>query len=110
MTTAYETACLNHDHATVASAKYSSDFKREAVVLAKGSQGPAAAASALGLELQTLLSWMALDAGSPLMTSGADTTSPDQAEIERLKGELTMDKMERDVIEKTTEFFDKARQ
>jgi transposase-like protein len=109
MTTAYETACLNHDHEIEVGMQYTPDFKREAVRLAKGSQGAVATATALGITERTIRFWMQAYPESPLVTASTKTPSADQTEIARLRGELTMDKMERDVLESTIGFFDKAR-
>ncbi len=109
MTTPYETACQIHEHEMVVSAGYSPDFKREAVRLAKGKQGTAATANALGVTEQTLHCWMESHPEGLLMRSGTKKLGPEQVEIGRLKDELTMDKMERDALEKTIRYFDSAR-
>jgi len=109
MSTAYETACEIHKQEEAESAKFAPEFKTEAVRLARGEQGFAAAVRVLGISERTLRHWVDADPLSPMMTSGTPAQNSDQAEIARLKCALTRDKMERDVVAKTTEYFDHER-
>jgi transposase len=90
-------------------AKYTLEFKLEAVRLVKGGQSMAATAKILGIAEQTLHNWVRADKDGRL--TGADTrpVSPEQMEIARLRAELARVKMERDILGKATAYFAKER-
>ena len=89
-------------------ARYTLEFKQEAVRLVEGGQSIAAAARSLGVVDQTLFNWVKAKKLGRL--SGADRTpvSAEQMEISRLRAELARVKMERDILGKATAYFAKG--
>jgi transposase len=90
-------------------ARYTQEFKHEAVRLVQGGQSMAAAARALGVVEQTLFNWIKAHREGKL--KGADSlvkVSSEQMEISRLRAELARVKMERDILEKATAYFAKG--
>ncbi len=90
-------------------ARYTLEFKQEAVRLVTGGQSIAAAARSLGVVDQTLFNWVKAERQGRL--KGADKTkvvSAEQMEISRLRAELVRVKMERDILGKATAYFAKA--
>jgi transposase len=89
-------------------ARYTLEFKQEAVRLVEGGQRQSAVAKNLGVAEQTLFNWVKASRLGQL--KGADTTpiSAEQMEIARLRAELSRVKMERDILGKATAYFAKA--
>jgi transposase len=89
-------------------ARYTLEFKQEAVRLVEGGQSIAAVARILGEVEQTLFSWVKAQRAGKL--SGADrrAVSAEQMEISRLRTGLARVKMERDILGKATAYFAKA--
>lgn len=88
-------------------ARYTLEFKEEAVRLVKGGERQATVAKNLGLAEQTLHNWIkSSDAGS-LKGEKTATVSKEQMEISRLRAELSHVKMERDILKKATAYFAK---
>ena len=90
-------------------ARYTQEFKQEAVRLVEGGQSMAAADRTLGVVEQTLFNWIKAHREGKL--KGADSrvkVSPEQMEISRLRAELARVKMERDILEKATAYFAKG--
>jgi transposase len=90
-------------------ARYTLEFKQEAVRLVEGGQSIAAAARTLGVVEQTLFNWVKAHRQGKL--KGADskpTVSAEQMEISRLRAELARVKMERDILGKATAYFAKG--
>jgi transposase len=90
-------------------ARYTLEFKQEAVRLVESGQSIAAAARSLGMVDQTLFNWVKASREGKL--KGADSlckVSAEQMEISRLRAELTRVKMERDILEKATAYFAKG--
>jgi transposase len=88
-------------------ARYTLEFKEEAVRLVKGGERPAVVAKNLGLAEQTLHNWIkASDAGG-LKGEKTQAVSKDQMEISRLRAELSRVKMERDILKKAAAYFAK---
>ena len=90
-------------------ARYTLEFKQEAVRLVEGGQTIAAAARTLGVVDQTLFNWVKSQRQGKL--TGADSKAPvsaEQMEISRLRAELARVKMERDILGKATAYFAKA--
>lgn len=81
-------------------ARYTLEFKQEAVRLVEGGQSQASVARSLGVADQTLFNWVKASRQGAL--KGADRTpvSAEQTEISRLRAELARVKMERDILEK----------
>ena len=89
-------------------ARYTLEFKQEAVRLVEGGQSQALVAKNLGVAEQTLFNWVKASRQGSL--KGADSTpvSAEQMEIARLRAELARVKMERDILGKATAYFAKA--
>ena len=79
-------------------ARYTLEFKQEAVRLVEGGQSIAAAARTLGLVEQTLFNWVKARRQGRLTG----------AEGKAVRAELAGVKMERDILEKATAYFAKA--
>src|SRR6218665_3825015 len=89
-------------------ARYTLEFKQEAVRLVHGGQNIAAAARTLGVVAQTLFNWVKADRLSKLTGADSKAVSVEQMEISRLRAELARVKMERDILGKATAYFAKA--
>lgn len=88
-------------------ARYTGEFKQEAVRLVEAGQSIAATARSLGLVEQTLYNWIkAQRQGKPLDGPEKPVTA-EQMEISRLRAELARVKMERDILGKATAYFAK---
>ena len=91
-------------------ARYTLEYKQEAVRLVEAGQSIAAAARSLGMVDQTLFNWVKASREGKL--KGADSASKvsaEQMEISRLRTELARVTMERDILEKATAYFAKGR-
>jgi len=92
-----------------ARARYTLEFKQEAVRLVESGQTMAAAARSLGVVEQTLFNWVKAQREGRL--TGADSrskVSAEQMEISRLRAELARVRMERDILGKATAYFAKG--
>jgi transposase len=90
-------------------ARYTLEFKQEAVRLVESGESIAAAARKLGMIDQTLFNWVKASREGRL--KGADSSSKvsaEQMEISRLRAELARVKMERDILGKATAYFAKG--
>jgi len=90
-------------------ARYTLEFKQEAVRLVESGESIAAAARKLGMIDQTLFNWVKASREGRL--KGADSASKvsaEQMEISRLRAELARVKMERDILGKATAYFAKG--
>ena len=94
----------------LARARYTLEFKLEAVRLVKGGQSMTATAKILGIPEQTLGNWIKADREGRLTGPGTKPVSPEQMEIARLRAELARVKMERDILGKATAYFAKTRE
>jgi transposase len=86
-------------------ARYTLEFKQEAVRLVESGQTIAAAARSVGMVEQTLFNWVKASREGTLR--GADKplkVSAEQMEISRLRAELARVKMERDILGKATAY------
>jgi len=90
-------------------AKYTLEFKQEAVRLVESGQTLAAAARSLGLVDQTLHNWVQAERQGKLRGAEKKAVSAEQMEISRLRAELARVKMERDILGKATAYFAKER-
>jgi len=88
-------------------ARYTLEFKEEAVRLVAGGERPATVARNLGLSEQTLHNWVKAAAKGGLKGPTAPAVSAEQMEISRLKSELSRVKMERDILKKAAAYFAK---
>jgi len=82
-------------------ARYTLEFKIEAVRMVRNGQSQAAAAKILGISTQTLNAWIKADDAGKLNGAGKQV-SAEQMEIARLRAELARVKMERDILGKAT--------
>ena len=88
-------------------AKYTLEFKMEAVRLVRNGQSSADVAKILGVPKGSLENWIRCDDNGSL-TSGKDKViSQEQMELARLRAELARVKMERDILKKATAYFAK---
>jgi transposase len=88
-------------------ARYTLEFKLEAVRLVRAGQSAADTAKVLDVAEQTLYNWIKLDRAGQLNGTDTKPVSPEQMEIARLRAELSRVKMERDILKKATAFFAK---
>lgn len=89
-------------------ARYTLEFKQEAVRLVEGGQSIAAAAQTFGVVQQTLFNWVKAQRQGKLTGADSKPVSSEQMEISRLRAELAQVKMERDILGKATAYFAKA--
>ena len=83
-------------------ARYTLEFKEEAVRLVTSGERVATVARNFGLSEQTLHNWVKAAGNGGLKSSAAPAVSAEQMEISRLRTELSRVKMERDILKKTT--------
>ena len=86
-------------------AKYTREFKLEAVRLVKGGQAASVTAKILGIPKASLENWVRLSAKGGLKGAGDKPVNPEQMELARLRAELARVKMERDILKKATAYF-----
>ena len=79
-------------------AKYTLEFKLEAVRLVKGGQPASATAMIPGIPKASLENWVRLSAREELKGAGDKPVNPEQMELARLRAELARVKMERDIL------------
>ncbi len=91
-----------------ARARYTLEFKQEAVRLVEGGQSIAGAARTLGVVDQTLFNWVKAQCAGRLTGADSKPVSAEQMAISRLRAELARVKMERDILGKATAYFAKA--
>jgi transposase len=91
-------------------ARYTLEYKLEAVRMVKGGQSLAAVSRILGIADQTLHNWVKADRQDKLQGAGSAPVSAEQMEIARLRAENARLKMEREILEKATAYFAKVRQ
>jgi len=81
-------------------AKYTLEFKLEAVRLVKGGQEVSVTARVLGIPKATLGNWIRASEKGELRGAGDRPVSAEQMELARLRAELARVKMERDILKK----------
>ena len=79
-------------------ARYTLEFKQEAVRLVEGGQSIAAVARTLGVVDQTLFNWVKAHRAGKLTGADSKLVSAEQMEIARLRAELARVTMERDIL------------
>lgn len=92
----------------MARARYTLEFKQEAVRLVEGGQSIAAVARTLGVVDQTLFNWVKASRAGKLTGADSKPVSAEQMEIARLRAEPARVKMERDILGKATAYFAKV--
>src|ERR1035441_344698 len=93
----------------VTRARYTLEFKQEAVRLVESGQSIASASRTLGLVEQTFFNWV--KAHREGMLKGADNRSnvpAEQMKISRLRADLARVTMERDILGKAMAYFAKG--
>jgi transposase-like protein len=88
-------------------ARYTLEFKLEAVRLVKAGQEASVTARVLGIPKQTLSNWVRSAEKGELLGAGDRPVSAEQMELARLRAELARVKMERDILKKATAYFAK---
>ena len=88
-------------------ARYTLEFKLEAVRLVKAGQEVSVTARVLGVPKATLSNWVRLAERGELQGAGDKPVSAEQMELARLRAELARVKMERDILKKATAYFAK---
>ena len=86
-------------------ARYTLEFKQEAVRLVKNGQSIAAMARTLDVVDQTLFNWVNAQRQGRLLGANSKPVSAEQMEISRLRAELARVKMKRDILGKATAYF-----
>ena len=86
-------------------ARYTLEFKQEAVRLVRGGERVSTAARTLGVSVQSLDNWVKAEAAGRLRDVRGKTLTAEQMEIARLKSELSRVRMERDILKKATVYF-----
>ena len=79
-------------------ARYTLEFKQEAVRLVRSGQPVSAVARSLGISEQTLHNWLKAEAAGRLREVAGKAISVEQMEIARLKAELSKTRIERDIL------------
>ena len=87
-------------------AKYTLEFKMEAVRLVRNGQSSADVAKILGVPKGSLENWIRWDNLGQL-TGSKSQVIQEQMELARLRAELARVKMERDILKKATAYFAK---
>ena len=86
-------------------AKYTLEFKMEAVRLVKTGQSVAMTAKVLGIPKGSLSNWVRFSERGQLGGAGERPVTPEQMELARLRAELARVKMERDIAKKAAAYF-----
>jgi len=89
-------------------ARYTLEFKQEAVRLVEGGETVSSVARTLGVSFQSVDNWVKAAAAGRLRDVKGKSLSAEQMEIARLKGELARTRMERDILKKATAYFAKG--
>lgn len=86
-------------------ARYTLEFKQEAVRLVRGGQSLSSVARGLGVSAQSIDNWMKADAVGGLKEAKGKPVNADQMEIARLKADLAKTRMERDILKKAAAYL-----
>ena len=81
-------------------ARYTLEFKQEAVRLVRGGQSLSSVARGLGVSAQSIDNWVKADAIGGLKEAKGKPVNADQMEIARLRSELAKTRMEREILKK----------
>jgi transposase len=88
-------------------ARYTLEYKIEAVRMVRNGQSQSAVAKILGISPKTLNDWIKADDAGKLNGAGKQV-SAEQMEIARLRAENAKLRMERDILGKATAYFAKG--
>jgi transposase len=88
-------------------AKYTLEFKLEALRQIGAGQSVAVVAATLGVASNTLHNWMKAQREGKLGGPGSKPVSPEQMELARLRAELARKNMELDILKKAAAYFAK---
>ena len=86
-------------------ARYTLEFKQEAVRLVCGGQSFSSVARGLGVSAQSIHNWVKADAIGSLKDAKGKPVNADQMEMTRLRAELAKTRMERDILKKAAVYF-----
>ncbi len=86
-------------------ARYTLEFKQEAVRLVRGGQSLSSVARGLGVSAQSIDNWVKADAIGSLKDAKGKPVNADQMEMTRLRAELAKTRMERDILKKAAAYF-----
>jgi len=86
-------------------ARYTLEFKQEAVRLVDNGQSITAAARAVGVVDQTLFNWVKAQSQGKLKGADSKPVSAEQMEISQLRAELARVKMKPGILGKATAYF-----
>ena len=86
-------------------ARYTLEFKMEAVRLVRAGQSVSDVAKILGVPKGSLENWIRCDNKGVLAGSNPQVISAEQMELARLRAENAKLKMERDILKKATAYF-----
>lgn len=86
-------------------AKYTLEFKLEALRQIGVGQSVAVVSATLGVGPTTLHNWLKAQREGKLGGPGSKTVSPEQMELARLRAELAKTKMELDIVKKAAAYF-----
>ena len=86
-------------------ARYTLEFKQEAVRLVRGGQSLSSVARGLGVSAQSIDNWVKADAIGSLKDAKGKPVNADQMEMTRLRAELAKTRMERDILKKAAVYF-----
>ena len=90
-------------------AKYTPEFKHEAVRMVETKGSIACAARSLGVPEQTLFNWVKAQREGRLPAAGTGrAVSAEQMELARLRAELSRAQMEVEILKKAAAYFAKA--
>ncbi len=88
-------------------ARYTLEFKMEAIRLLKAGQSLAAVSAMLSVAPQTISNWVKAEQEGKLVGAGTKPVSPEQMELARLRAENSRLKLERDMLKKWAAYFAK---
>lgn len=86
-------------------ARYTLEFKVEAVRLVKTGQSVAAVSTTLSVPVQSISNWIKAEQDGQLSGAGMKPVSPEQMKLARLRVEVARLKMERDTQKKAAAYF-----
>ena len=86
-------------------ARYTLEFKQEAVRRVRGGQTLTSVSRGLGVSTQSIDNWVKADAVGGLKEAKGKSVNADQMEIARLQAELAKMRMERDILKNAAVYF-----